>query len=69
MTTQKKTPKKLTRKEAEMGLAYDVVKKYGLPRGEVVKILKEKGVNSKVIDELSTRLVPYGHTPVQPGDN
>lgn len=68
MPAKKKAPRKLTRKEAEMGLTYDVINKYGLPRGAVVKILKEKGIDSKFIDELSTRLVPYGHTPVEPGN-
>jgi hypothetical protein len=47
---------------AEKKLARYVVEEVGLPRGPVVRILEEHGVDKAVIDRIATQLVPYGNT-------
>jgi hypothetical protein len=42
--------------------AWDVMSESGPPRGHVVKILEEEGIDRGVIDRVATRLVPYTYT-------
>jgi hypothetical protein len=43
-------------------IARRVVEQYGLPRGPVVELLEEAGVDRAVIDEIATKLVPFRNT-------
>ena len=61
-TPKNQTPARISREDAERGLAYDIIARRGLPRGEVVRVLKEVGADPNIIDQVASRTVPYGHT-------
>jgi hypothetical protein len=48
--------------EARRKAAWDVIADTGLPKGHVVRVLQEEGIDSAVIDRVATRLVPYTYT-------
>jgi len=48
--------------EARRKEAWDVVADTGLPKGHVVKLLEDEGIDRAVIDRVATRLVPYTYT-------
>ncbi|MGN2254298.1 hypothetical protein ACFWZ4_13035 [Frateuria sp. GZRe12] len=64
MATEKKsaTPVKVSKAAAEKALAWYVVDKSGLPRGQVIKLLEQNKIDPKMIDKISAALVPYGCT-------
>ncbi|MFJ6485925.1 hypothetical protein ACIQK6_38225 [Streptomyces sp. NPDC091682] len=39
-----------------------VVQEYGLPKGPVVDLLRSSGIDEAVIEEVSSKLVPYRYT-------
>ena len=55
-------PKKISLKEAKKVLAWDMVDKEGLPRGQVIKLLDKHKVDPKLIQQVTAALVPYGCT-------
>lgn len=53
---------RISKPAAEKALAWHVLAKNGLPRGEVVKLLQAQKVDPKIVDRVASALVPYGHT-------
>ena len=53
---------RITKEEAQIALAREIVNERGLPKGEVVRLLKKLDISSSIIDRVATRFVPYGHT-------
>lgn len=59
----KKQIKRITKTEAEKAITYETISKFGLPKGEVVKLLKKLKVDKALIAKVANDCVPYGHTP------
>jgi hypothetical protein len=62
MKKKSATPVKVSKSAAEKALAWHVVAKSGLPRGQVIKLLEQNKVDPKIINKISVALIPYGCT-------
>lgn len=52
----------MNEQDERLRIATEVLQERGLPKGEVRRLLEENGVNEAVIDQVATRLVPYGYS-------
>jgi hypothetical protein len=50
------------RSDDDRRLASEVVAEAGPPRGHVVRVLEDAGIESAVVDQVASRLVPYTYT-------
>lgn len=61
---QKKTSSKAKspKEAAEKNFVSEVLREKGLPKGEVINLLKGLNVDKAIIDQAASGLVPYGYT-------